>query len=99
MATPTPHLNLITWDSNDPFDPEDLNNNWNAIDAKFNPANGDAIGVVPGDINGLSSAQIDALFATTPPNGTVKVALSNTSILIIARINNVWYKTAALSAV
>lgn len=43
-----------------------------------------------GDINGLTSAQIDGLFGATPPDGTVAVAISGTTPLHLIRVGGKW---------
>lgn len=49
------------------------------------------------DSTGKTSAQIDALWAAAPPNGTI--VSDPTNHLILVRQGGAWYKTAALTAV
>lgn len=96
MAKRTKFLNLKVWENSDRFSPEDLQSNWEKIDAQFNPLKV-ADSVIPDDIAGLNSSQIDDLFDIKPQNGTVRLAVSGSDVVIISRINNKWYKTANLS--
>lgn len=98
MASESRFLQLVLWGNGDTWSTEDYNANLRKIDDQFNP-NVVSTNVMPDDINGLSSIEIDDLFQQTPRNGTIRLVEDNGSYVIITRIGGAWYKTANLTAV
>lgn len=91
MPSETRHLKLTLLDGSDLWSTEAYNANWQKVDELANP-NSVSTNVIPDDINGLSSSEIDDLFQQDPRNGTIKLALDDTDVVIIARVGGEWFK-------